>query len=443
MVVTLGAVLYAPALHAEPRDDTSLLRQIWEHDPEVLALRGASEVLAAGKVRAKARPNPELDLTWGTLPVGNRNPVSQPWENVPNYGLAVRQPLEPGRPKARTKLVRLQADAQLAEARAVAVARWFAVQSARAEMALAVVRGAALQDAEAASEAAYALLTKRVGRGDASNLDLLRADVERSRLRALRQSAERDLKEAQARCGEALSAECPLFANVDEASRWLDTATAWRPASAPAERADVAAARADGEVATGLLAVSAVERKPTLSWQLGYLYDRFTVSGNQRHSLNVGLSFGLPVWSRGAAERAEAQATRDRALRQETAIRNQSALAIRLHLQAAEAATTRLAALDAAVTQAARVVKELHVAHQRGGVSMSDVLQAQQGWLTLLVERVELRRDAVTAALAAREAAGDVPGWQAATEADAHAGRADKAADGRKKSDDDDDDDDD
>lgn len=410
-------MLFAAPAQAAPIDDAAVLKQIWEHDPEVLALRGDAALLSAGKLRAKARPNPELDLSWGTLPIGARNPVDHPWENVPNYGVMVRQPLEPGRPGARTKLLRLQASAQLAQARAVAVARWFTVQRARSDMALAVARGAALQDAEAVGDAAYGLLVRRVARGDASSLDLLRADVERSRLRTLRQSAERDLRDAQARCGAALLMECPGFAEANEANRWLDSTTAWRPRTDAVERPDVAAARAGGEVASGLLALAAADRKPTLSWELGYLYDRFYISGNQRHSLNLGLRFGLPVWSRGAAERAEAKATRDRAARQEQAIRTQSALALRLHLQAAETATARLAALDAAVAQAARVVQELHVAQQRGGVSMSDVLQAQQGWLTLLVERVELRGDAVAAALAAREAAGDVPGWQLVTDA--------------------------
>ena len=76
--------------------DPDLGRLLWERAPDLAAARARVATARAQIVRAEALPNPTLDLSWNTIPVGETNPpgLSNSLANVPSYAVGLTQPFE-------------------------------------------------------------------------------------------------------------------------------------------------------------------------------------------------------------------------------------------------------------------------------------------------------------------------------------------------------------
>src|SRR4051812_14561405 len=93
----LGAGLPPLRLSALP-DDAELAAMVWQLAPELVPERGRGETARAEALRAHVLPNPALDLSWNTIPIGPTNPVGlSPLADVPNYVVSLSTPLELGK----------------------------------------------------------------------------------------------------------------------------------------------------------------------------------------------------------------------------------------------------------------------------------------------------------------------------------------------------------
>src|SRR6266478_1226543 len=68
-------------------DEAKLADLLWNASPDVVEARTAAGIAASEVTRARTYPNPTLDFTWGTIPVGRTNPrgLDDPLSRVPNY----------------------------------------------------------------------------------------------------------------------------------------------------------------------------------------------------------------------------------------------------------------------------------------------------------------------------------------------------------------------
>ena len=75
-----------PALDlARMPDDAVMAELLWGRSPDLVAARAKIVTARGDLVRAKLLPNPSLDSSWNTIPVGKTNPpgLASPIDNVP------------------------------------------------------------------------------------------------------------------------------------------------------------------------------------------------------------------------------------------------------------------------------------------------------------------------------------------------------------------------
>src|SRR6266404_9694867 len=115
--ITVGVVAPALALDVtDYGDETKLAAAVWEQSPEVIEARAGVGTAASELRKTRTLPNPQLDFTWGTIPIGATNPrdLHDPLGNVPNYSVGISELVELGKRGPRAAA----ATAQLAQARA-------------------------------------------------------------------------------------------------------------------------------------------------------------------------------------------------------------------------------------------------------------------------------------------------------------------------------------
>src|SRR5581483_12081788 len=208
---------------ADYADDGALVRLVWQHEPSVLEARAAAERAASEVVRARTYPNPTLDFTWGTIPVGPTNPpdLADPITNVPNYTFGLSELVEiakRGPREAATVAEFEQADSQ---ARATLLAKTFDLLRAIGKIARSQVRLASMAELVSASNELLDLDRARAAHGDVAPVDVERAEVEAVRLLASRDREVADLNAARAECTAIVATGCPEFASPHDARRFL------------------------------------------------------------------------------------------------------------------------------------------------------------------------------------------------------------------------------
>lgn len=166
------------------------------------------------------------------------------------------------------------------------------------------------------------------------------------------------------------------------------------------ERGDLRALTAAIEAADHERHLAHAQALPDRTLRFGYTYDRFVVSGNQIHSVGIGLSLPLPLFDRG---QAVAQAARARAVR---LVDGRSALAA--------VALSRGASLRRAVSiqrQLHRILREQVIPQARAMIARIDqvvaaralpigeVILARRTRLELMIADADSLADGFTAAL--------------------------------------------
>jgi outer membrane protein, heavy metal efflux system len=406
-------VLLGPA---DYNDEQKLAALVWNRSLDVLEARGVADTAASEVTRARLYPNPQLDLGWSTIPIGETNPpdLHDPIGNVPNYTAGISELFEVAKRGPRQAAAVAQARAARAQALSVFSTRFFLLLGGIGHIAKAQARAALLDQQLDDSRRLLELDQARATKGEIAQVEVDRFQVEHARLRAERDAARSDVEAARAECAAIVGVPCAAFASGAAARQFLqngaggDLPETWSE-DMERQRPEIAALdatlRAADEKAT--LARHAAIPDPTI--RLGYQYDDFVAAGNQRQSLALGVQLPLPVANRGQADLQAALAAMQRA----RAARDSLVAADRVALESAvrqrQLLAARIQQLAAARDQAKALGESMEGAFRQGGASQVEVLLARRTYQELALDRTGLDADAYDAALKIREVAGLFP----------------------------------
>jgi cobalt-zinc-cadmium efflux system outer membrane protein len=398
--------------------DAELGRLLWERAPGLAVARARVATARAQIVRSETLPNPTLDLSWNTIPVGETTPpgLSNRLINIPNYAVVLAQPFEIGKRGPRQHAARHGADAALWDAADQLRQTWldfFVVvgRVASSEQRIAALAGLT-DDAAKLSE----LQQRRAEKGDVANLEYERARLEEERLRSSLGEERHKLAVALTDCARLTGATCEPFGDAEKALAFFDDAVSRSGDSLEhlrsqlAERPDLKslAALEEAAQATGDLARARVWPDPEV--RLGFVYDTFIVSGNQNKSVSLGLAFPLPVFERGRADRAEASANRWAARRsRELALAHADLELPNLLRQMDELRARRARTRGNSLPMAKGIVERIAKAVGAGGAPMQDLLQARRTLGELLADAADLDFASFETSLALLRTTGTAP----------------------------------
>jgi outer membrane protein TolC len=349
-----------------------LVAEALERNPDVASVREEAHALRARPAAASALPDPMASVLYtndGWSPSLGREPMA-------TLGVMWSQTLPwPGKRALRAEEATRAADAaeaRVERARLATAARvrgaYAALLLARETLELVADRETLARDVEAVARARYTV-------GEGAQQDVVRAQVEITRIADLRIEQEAEAAVGLARLNRLLArpADAPLATvarlTLRGEARPLDAVQADAEARSPELRAidaTLAAARAAADLASRA-------GQPDVSVQAGYMN-----RGGLDPMWQAGVGVTLPLWrKKNAAVRAEAEArlraleSRRESLRLELRLRNQERLA---RLAAAE----RQASLysDGLVPQAQMSVDAALASYRAGRVPFVAVLEA-------------------------------------------------------------------
>jgi len=348
--------------------------------------------------------NPTLDAEWATLPVGRTNPgnLDHPYANVPSYAVGVGYTFPIGKRGPRQRRAQASALGAAAEVDLTARENALALADVLGNLATATLRHEGMRELVQGSQHSVELAAARLQAKFGTPLEVDRLSVDVQRTQQLMLSVEADIRESLASCSQLLGSPCESFSDGRAARSYLER---WLTQTAPAhpaldQRPDVraldayvAASRADRQLAEA-------EAIPDPTLHVGYVHDRFVISGNQRNSFNVSLSVPLTVFDRGqvhkrAAETAHQQLTDERERRIAAARARIPVLNERLTLQRSrcESLTEQILPMSRAV------LSDLEKAVENRLIPLTDVIQARRTVSELLIEEAESCGDAYDATL--------------------------------------------
>jgi cobalt-zinc-cadmium efflux system outer membrane protein len=418
-VLALAALLTLETTPVDAFDERALSAAVWRSAPEVLAAR--RELIDAEAVQARAHllPNPSLTAAWNTIPVGQRptlDPATgQPvaFGDVPSYSVGISQLIELGKRGPRQQAAAAaRAGAQL-DALDVYLRAFFSVLEALADQAAQTARLAVLERLIGDAQESLRLQRARADKGDLAPLEVDRLEVEHSRLLSALNDARADREGTLLACDGFLGEPCPRFAGEDEARRFLSrqaSAPGSDPQAALAARPDLQALRAERARLEAELTLAGRQALPDPVASVGFTHDRFLAAGNQPNSLNLSLTFPLPLFDRGQTEATRA---RRRLATNQTATQVLSRSVLRgltIQREQLRILTVRARLLEEqAVPRARSVVERTEAAFRRGGVGFPEVLLARRAFEELELDRIEVAAAAHRAGLNLRRATGALP----------------------------------
>lgn len=407
LIAFTAVVLWAPGAGAEQRVPLTLAEAedlALAGEPGHAALRARAEALGEQAVAAGQLPDPTLRIGLANFPVESGSFSREPMTQAQ---LGIRQAF----PRARTRSLGTEKFSAMAEeaSRSAAAREREVLQATRTawldalywQRAYAVVSESRpyFEDLVAVTRSLYAV-------GRKTQHDVLRADLELSRLEDRVIEAGRARAEAQARL-----------------SRWLGVA-AYRPIADKLPEWDAlpllpdlearlgrhpALEAADAGVAAKQMAVELAEesRKPGWSLDFGYGYrEGFQANGEPRSDfVSLNVTFDLPLFTKNRQDRKVSAALGDR----RAAVESRAELLARLRSQlGAEYArwtdlTRRLALYESQILgQSTSGAEAALLAYQSDAGDFADVMRAQIDDLNIRLEhiRLEVERAKSYAALA-------------------------------------------
>lgn len=427
LVCTLMLAIGSVRAAAEPAAETAVTADLysnesrladilWERSTDVLEARSNAGVSASEITRAYTYPNPQLDFTWGTIPIGHTNPqhLHDPVGNIPNYTAGLSELIEIAKRGPRQAATIAEAERARSQALATLADRFFDLLTAIGGIGKNQLRVAVLNELVDASEQLLELDRARAGKGDLAAIDLDRTEVEHLSLLAERDAATTDLEESRATCGALVAGTCAGFESADAAHAFFDHAVLedydrhWSDATKQ-RRPDIRALSAALDAAMQRKLLGERRAIPDVTARLGYTYDTFEVSGNQQQSLALGLQVPIPVLDRGRADIEAASTTLLRAQQARQSLIAAGRTSMEAAVQRLDSLKIRLQRLETALSKARGVRDALLAAQQRGGISMIDVLLGRRAYQQLLLDRIVLLGDAYDTALVVRRSAGLFP----------------------------------
>lgn len=358
----------------------------------------AVELEVAELQKSRLFENPVLEGSVGTIPLGQPNPpdLMEPLANIPNYSIGLS--LHPDLLRRRSRIQQAESELVAATERRRFAVRGQALRLLRAlgDMATATLRYGADQHLLLQARGALLVARERVRTGFGPPLDGDRAEIELMRLEQQVAADQAEILAAQAACAAPVGSRCAGFPDEAEARRFLDTWLRRGAATGPDrpgepvalyQRPDLLALMAQHDAASAEERVARAQRLPDPTVRVGYTYDTFVVSGNQRHSLNVGLSLPLALFDRGQAEAMAARAKQHRLHEQRRLTLAGAEAKVTVLRQALLVGQQRLSALQQQVLPRVQaILRNVGRAFEARAVPLTDVIQAQRGLGELLRE---------------------------------------------------------
>ncbi|HEY3445893.1 MAG TPA: TolC family protein [Myxococcales bacterium] len=399
-VLAIASVFPLAAAAAEPTprldlanlpDPPALAALLWDRSPALQPARLKLSSARADLERAHLLPNPGFDFSWNTIPVGETNPpgLARPLANVPNYAFQLNALVELGKRGPRQRAAADTLGSAFEDARATLFDAFFDLQGHLATIAAAEVRSASLEELAADARSLTELQRTRAQKGDAAQLDVDRSAIEEEKLWSSLADERARLAAALRECGALAGVPCERFGSREASQAFLGRPL---PAAAPLdERPDLRSLELQESAAGQALELAKARAIPDPTVRLGYVHDRFLVSGNQQNSLFVGVSVPLPVFDHGQADARLARDTAAAASRTRALLLDQAQTQLeRLGEERAALELRRGRLKDRTLPLARSVVTSLQEAVHRGGAPLQDLLLARRTLGELVMDAADL-----------------------------------------------------
>ncbi|MDP2269139.1 MAG: TolC family protein [Archangium sp.] len=393
-VLMVSSLLAAPLELSSLGEDAALQALLWQQSAALQPARARVAQAEAERRKALRLPNPGLDLSVNTLPVGPLNPpeLKDPFLNVPNVAVGLSVLLELGKREPRQDATSHAARAAALEALEQLRQKQLELEDVVGDVAAEQLRVDALEGLALTGARLTELQQARVEKGDTSELDADRARLEYESTSTALGEARAQLADRLRQCAELVATPCIAFSKVEQATRWLDRHGG--PVAAGLERRpDLRALEATAAAARASQRLAQNGWIPDPTVRVGYVRDQFVASGNQQNSLYLGVTFPLPLFERGAddaAAAALAAAAADRQREQLLSTARAQLEQVGAQLVAVETRQRRLREHSLPLAQS--VVERLNTAVNRGAAPLQELLLARRSLAELLLTATELDR---------------------------------------------------
>ena len=394
-----------------PSELTGLL---WEHSPDLLVARGRLAQARGDVDRAHLIPNPGLDVSWNTVPLGPTNPAHgvDRWTNVPNYAFALSELLEIGKRGPRQRSVESAQQAAVLDAAELLRQRYFDLNERISEVATAELRVAALSDTAADAARLTEIQSQRQAHGDTAGLDVDRSRLEEAKLEANLGDEREKLEGTLLTCSQVAGVRCQPFSDRDLAFAFLAQRLSDGNVSPRAvdQRPDLRSLQAQTQSARAAVALAHAHAIPDPTVRVGYVWDQFIAAGNQNRSFFVGMSLPLPLFDHGQAEGRQATALAGAASAQREQLTRQANRDLdALDQQLGSALARRLKLRARTLPLAKDVVRRLDAAVRSGGAPLPDLLLARRTLYELLLDAADLDQFTFHLSITRSRTAGEIP----------------------------------
>lgn len=375
-------------------DGAALPELVWKQSPDLQGARARVAQAEAERKKALRLPNPGLDLSVNTLPVGPLNPpgLAEPFLNVPNVSVGLSVLLELGKRGPRQESTEEAARAAALDALDQVRRKVLELEDVIGDVAAAQVRVEALTLLTADAQRLTDLQKSRSEKGDTSELDADRARLELESTLTSLGEAQAELEAALRVCADSVAMPCEGFSDTAQAGAWLDRRFEHNGED-PIARPDLRALEAAVKSARAAQRLASNGWIPDPTLRVGYVRDQFVISGNQQNSLFVGVSLPLPIFQHGqddAEAAAVAALSAERAREQLLGTARAQLTALGTEIVNIEARQKRIR--DQAVPLGRSVVQRLDAAVTRGAAPLQELLLARRSLAELLLSAADLDR---------------------------------------------------
>jgi outer membrane protein, heavy metal efflux system len=391
-----------------PRPETDLVsfsRLLTARSPELQVAQLEVELASADVTQSHLLENPAADLSWATVPVGETNPpnLQQRYTSVPAYGLGLSWRMQLGKRGPRQD--RARALEQSAKASRDATARVAALMLLRSlgSLAVSTMRVDAARGMLDNAKGSLELAKNRLDATFGTPLDVDRLQIEVSRVEQMIARSEGDVSTSLAECSAMLGMRCEGFPDRDTAKRfleaWVDRGAGMTVGSIE-QRADIRALQGYEQAADSELRLARAQAIPDPTIRVGFLHDRFTVSGNQQNSFNLTVVVPLPVFDHGQAQAQAAVARQQRYAGQRVRLLDSARAripALRATLEIQRSRGRKIA--TEMLPRARAVLGDLERAASNRLVALTDVIQARRTVQELTIDEADSIGSAFEASL--------------------------------------------
>ncbi|HWP06984.1 MAG TPA: TolC family protein [Polyangiaceae bacterium] len=391
------AVGRTASAHRLLRDHEGLASWLGDQSPVVRAARARARQASADVASSHLFPNPVLDASLSNIPITATTPPGLTFGETAIYGVGLSQTFELGKRGPRQDAAALRERAARLDVTSTLTDR---VTTARDALGAAVhlgLRLGILQESLTDAERAATLERTRLEQKALSGMDYDRLLLDLAALRSEFARNQAEYTAARAECRAALGAECDLEGVTED-----DLGDALPLTGAGSEdrlnaRSDLRSLDLQASAARREADLASNRAIPDVTARVGYVHDRFIVSGDNMNTLNFGLELPLPVFDRGQhdARKANEHAVELEDERRALLVDARAALAGLLSRKAVLEANIDVL-IKETLPRSDAVLTAAEQAFHQGGASMTDFLLARRSHIALTLTRLDQRFELFT-----------------------------------------------